>query len=211
MSKIGVGLIVETTKRDRSEQLESGSTKTEQAMSSERRDARNRALLEPNRAWLYSYALSAIGDPAAAEDLVQDVMLVAVRDMEKYDGSSPLGAWLRGIARNLIRECWRAKGRTPVFSRDEVTSELDRIAMENEERECDEEHVSRRLEFIKNCMSLLTARIRGLLEMKYLQNLKSAEIALRTQMGVKAIDVALCRARHQVFDCVSKRSREIVS
>jgi RNA polymerase sigma-70 factor (ECF subfamily) len=196
---------METAKRDRNTESVEVEKSMEQALSNERRDARNRALLEPNRAWLSAYVLSAIGDPVSAEDLVQDVMLIAVKDIEKYDGSSPLGAWLRGIARNLIRAYWRTKGQVTAFSSDKIMAELDRIAFESEERECDEEYVASRIETLRDCMRLLTDRIRGLVEMKYLHNLKSVEIAARAGMQVGTVDVALCRARSQVFECVGKK------
>lgn len=203
---------METAKRDRNNEPVISGEHMERPMPDERRDARNRALLEPNRAWLSAYVLSAIGDPASAEDLVQDVMLVAVRDIEKYDGSSPLGAWLRGIARNLIRAYWRTKGQMTAVSSEQIMAELDRLASQSEERECDEEYVSRRLETLRDCMRLLTEKIRGLVEMKYLQNLKSTEIAARAGMQVGTVDVALCRARSQVFECVGKKlTREALS
>ncbi|MBN1669388.1 MAG: hypothetical protein JXR37_00030 [Kiritimatiellae bacterium] len=59
------------------------------------------ALIDQNRRWLLAFVLSLTGDANAADDLVQQVFLVAFENRAKYDGSRPLGGWLRGIARNI--------------------------------------------------------------------------------------------------------------
>src|SRR5688500_4461873 len=45
-------------------------------------------------------------DPTLAEDLVQAAFVVAIRNAQRYDGSSPVKAWLYGI---LWREAARAR------------------------------------------------------------------------------------------------------
>ncbi len=47
-----------------------------------------------------------IGEPAAAEDLVQETFLAAIRGARRYDSSRPVKAWLYGI---LWREAQRAR------------------------------------------------------------------------------------------------------
>ncbi|MEM9700850.1 MAG: sigma-70 family RNA polymerase sigma factor, partial [Planctomycetota bacterium] len=42
-------------------------------------------------------------DRAAAEDVTQEAFLVAYRKLDEYDPARPFGAWLAGIARNLLR------------------------------------------------------------------------------------------------------------
>src|SRR5688572_23598778 len=60
---------------------------------------------------LVAYALALTRRLDAAEDLVQDALLIAHRDLAKYDASRDFGAWLRGIVRMKYLE-WTRSHRT---------------------------------------------------------------------------------------------------
>ena len=45
------------------------------------------------------------------DDLAQDAFVVAYREMDSYDPDRDFGKWLRGIARNLVRNELRKQGR----------------------------------------------------------------------------------------------------
>jgi RNA polymerase sigma-70 factor (ECF subfamily) len=61
---------------------------------------------------LYRYAVYQLGDTAAAEDLVSEVV---TRMLEKIDGytytGAPFQAWLFQIARNLVTDSYRQRAR----------------------------------------------------------------------------------------------------
>lgn len=60
---------------------------------------------------LYRFALRALGDPGAAEEVVQDVFLRAWRASDRYDPTlASLRVWLFAIARNCVID--RARVRT---------------------------------------------------------------------------------------------------
>ena len=44
-----------------------------------------------------------------ADDLAQEVFVVAWRKIEDYDHTASFRAWLRGIAHNLLRNHWRKR------------------------------------------------------------------------------------------------------
>ena len=48
---------------------------------------------------------------SAVDDLFQDTVLVAWRRLGDYDRTRPFGAWLRGIARNIVMDFWSRAGR----------------------------------------------------------------------------------------------------
>ena len=53
---------------------------------------------------VYRFALHMTGQPAAADDVTQDVFMVVMRDAGRYErGRSTVVAWLCGIARNHAR------------------------------------------------------------------------------------------------------------
>ncbi|MGI8815699.1 MAG: RNA polymerase sigma factor [Pseudonocardia sp.] len=68
--------------------------------------------VQPEVAVLYRVALTLAGQPADAEDLVQDTLLRAYRAVDRFDGAHPR-AWLLTILRNTHRN--RARLRLPLL------------------------------------------------------------------------------------------------
>ena len=55
-------------------------------------------------------ALRMLGNPADAEDLLQDIFLAAHRKLESFRGESALGTWLYRLAMNQILDHLRSRG-----------------------------------------------------------------------------------------------------
>jgi len=70
---------------------------------------------------VFRFALHMTGSVSTAEDVVQDVFMVVVRDGVRYDaGRATVAAWLCGIARNFVRQRLEQDRRlTPVDSADD--------------------------------------------------------------------------------------------
>lgn len=63
---------------------------------------------------LYRFALRGLGDPATAQDAVQETFLRAWRARDRYDPQvAGLRTWLFGIARNVVIDLHRAHGARP--------------------------------------------------------------------------------------------------
>jgi RNA polymerase sigma-70 factor, ECF subfamily len=165
----------------------------------------NRALLEQNRRWLSAYVLSLIGDAHAAEDVVQDVFVIAMAKQSQYDGQHPLGAWLRGIARNRAHEHVRKSGKSPIVMDPDVIEQLDSAAEAHEGKAVDDEYEKQRLSALAICMQRLTERTREMLGLKYHENQRSRVIAEKLQMNITAVDMALSRARKLLSECIEQR------
>jgi RNA polymerase sigma-70 factor, ECF subfamily len=58
---------------------------------------------------LYSVACRMLGNPADAEDLLQDIFLVAHRKLDSFRGESALGTWLYRLATNLCLDYLRSR------------------------------------------------------------------------------------------------------
>ena len=67
----------------------------------------------PHLDTLYRVALRLTGEPAAAEDLVQDTMLKAIRAWDSFRPGSNARAWLVTILRNQFINGWRSDKRAP--------------------------------------------------------------------------------------------------
>ena len=58
---------------------------------------------------LYSVACRMVGNPADAEDLLQDIFLAAHRKLDSFRGESALGTWLYRLAMNLCLDYLRSR------------------------------------------------------------------------------------------------------
>src|SRR5512142_2460867 len=83
-------------------------------------------LLRENADSLTAFVRAALDDAAAADDLLQETMLIAWRKIGEYDRSRPFGAWLRGIAKRLVLAHYRKSVREAPFSTDHVLDLIDR-------------------------------------------------------------------------------------
>lgn len=59
----------------------------------------------------YNLALRVLGEPAAAEDIVQDVFLKMFATLRGYRGDAPFGAWLKRMTANATIDVVRARQR----------------------------------------------------------------------------------------------------
>ena len=69
------------------------------------RDADFVALLEPVRHMLWCFAENMSWDAAAAEDCLQDAILVAYRKFDTFTPGTSFKAWMFQIVTNVIRTC----------------------------------------------------------------------------------------------------------
>lgn len=65
---------------------------------------------------LYDWALYKCGKQEIAEDLVQDMFLIAYQSFAKFEGKSEPLTWLYGILNNRIADYFRKMVRQPVVS-----------------------------------------------------------------------------------------------
>src|ERR1700758_4656771 len=65
---------------------------------------------------LYRYALIRVRKQEVAEDLVQETLLAAMRQADKFSGRSSERSWLSGILKNKICDYFRKLGRETNFT-----------------------------------------------------------------------------------------------
>jgi len=80
----------------------------------------------------YNLALRVLGEPAAAEDIVQDVFLKMFATLRGYRGDAPFGAWLKRMTANATIDVVRARQR---FRGDDVESLFDAMPVAASEAE----------------------------------------------------------------------------
>jgi RNA polymerase sigma-70 factor (ECF subfamily) len=68
------------------------------------------ALFAAQQPRIYRLCLRMVRDPERAQELAQDAMLTAYRNLPNYRGDSAFSTWLYGIARNLCLNAIRRRG-----------------------------------------------------------------------------------------------------
>jgi len=67
--------------------------------------------LETHRKYLLRYAQFHLRDEALAEDAVQDTLMAALAQRDRFKGRSQLRTWLTGILKHKIIDLMRSRGR----------------------------------------------------------------------------------------------------
>ncbi|MFI5347650.1 MAG: sigma-70 family RNA polymerase sigma factor [Elusimicrobiota bacterium] len=165
---------------------------------------------------LFRYALSRIRDERAAEDLIQDVFVVAFKSRDKFKGDSSELTWMIGILRNKIFEHLRKQAREVPLSSPDEDDDREEASFDGRHWSAaaaprdwggDPHQKAESAEFsaaLRGCLDALTpgvARAFVLREMEGLGHQESAE-ALGVPPGRLA--VLLYRARMRLRRCLER-------
>jgi RNA polymerase sigma-70 factor (ECF subfamily) len=150
--------------------------------------------------WLRRYGLTG----SDADDLVQDVLTVLVRDLPRFEHNNRRGAfrsWLRTITVNRLRNFWRARRYQPIVGGLDFAAALEELADPVSElsRQWDEEHdrhvVRRLLELIEDRFEPVTLRV--FCRLVYDEQ-KPAEVAAELGITLNAVFLAKSRVLREL-------------
>lgn len=141
---------------------------------------------------LLSYTLKRIDKAEDAEEIVQDALMSAIYSMPSFLGKSSLSSWLFSIVRHEIADFYRKrKVKELLFSHFPALEHIVDEALSPEfilERK-------RIQEKIIACFLQLTEGYRQILRLKYIEGLKTHEVAFELKISQKAAEMRLRRAR----------------
>ncbi len=163
----------------------------------EHQDFLRRFLCEDRR--IAAYLLSATGDIHVAEDLLQSVARILLEKWDDYDKSRPFGAWVGGMARLEVLK-WRQQA---ARSREVLSEESLRLLSDTAAEHAEE--IDRRRFFLAECLETLGSTARRVLQMKYENGCKIAEIAGRLKKSVPAVEMTLVRSRRCLRACIERK------
>ena len=155
--------------------------------------ARLRAELwsEPGRRKLVRLCATVSRDREAAEDLAQETLLEAWRNLHKLHDPTGADQWLAAIARNVCRRWTRRRGRDlallrPAEEADSRREELDvELALERGELG----------ELLDRALALLPPETRDVLVRRYVHDSSHAEIGARLGISDDAVSMRLARGK----------------
>ena len=139
------------------------------------------------------------------DDLAQDTFVVAYREMDSYDPDRDFGKWLRGIARNLVRNELRKQGRHRRILHESLSQHLLDLAEKEKDREVDVTQLSA----LRDCVEQLPGRSRELVRSRYYEGWDATILADKFEMKAATVRQTLLRIRRQLYQCVNQRVKGV--
>lgn len=156
--------------------------------------------LMAERAKVIGFIMVLIGGQNGAEDIFQDVCVLALEKRSAIRDEAHLKAWLRLSSRNLARNWLRKRNRRELPLGDDI---LDLIEQHWQRR--DGERSSAVLDALDLCLAGLSAKGRDLIERRYIRRTPLADIAAALGRPLGSLYVTFCRLHAALADCVRQR------
>jgi RNA polymerase sigma-70 factor (ECF subfamily) len=162
---------------------------------------------------LWRFALTRVGhDEQLAREMFQSTLATAFETLAAYRGESTLLSWLCGICRFKVGSHYRTRRRRPREVDLDAGDGLEAVLGTLTSSGGDPEERLRRREMttlVHLALDRLPERYGRALEWKYLEGLPVGEIADRLQVGLKAAESILSRARPAFRAAFQKLHRDV--
>ena len=136
---------------------------------------------------IYRYVYARLRNQQDAEDVTSQVFLSAFQGLDRYKDKGYFSAWLYGIARNKIREFNRSHNMSDVAIDDLSQQEiLNSLSIMEDDGQVD-------LEFLNNKIRTLVDKDQELVYLRYVAQLKYAEIGIIVNKSPGAVKKRLYR------------------
>ena len=164
--------------------------------------ARIAQLVVKHRHGILAYLYGVVPDAHVAEDLFQEVCVVAVQKAAEFQDGTSFVAWARTIARNKLREHLRRRSGVLVDDAffDGIESAFDAVQGSIDP--------DARKEALRRCLGEIQDRARQMLVWRYEEGLTAEAIAGRTGQSRAGVNSLLQRVREILRECVERRAAE---
>jgi RNA polymerase sigma-70 factor (ECF subfamily) len=156
-------------------------------------------LIQPYELSVYRMALSFVKNETEAEDVAQEAILKAFRNLSSFRGESKFSTWLISITLNEARRRLRRQSTVRMESLHEPSEEGGRVspALLQDWREIPSEALERRevRELLQNAIEQLSPIYREVLVLRDIEELSTEETAGVLAISISSVKVRLHRAR----------------
>lgn len=143
---------------------------------------------------VFQKCLSMTRDKELAKDLSHDIFLKAFVNLPKFDHRSRFGTWLYSISYNYCLDHLRKEQR---HRRDDIDERTEAKMVENDSSEA--ELLAMRAEHLDSVLAKIDPEERGLLLMKYQDDLSVKEMMEVLGVGESAVKMRVLRARERAL------------
>jgi len=165
--------------------------------------------------YLYRYAVSRLRDGEAAEEVVQETLVAALRHVDQYEAKGSERAWLLGILKRKIIDLIRARRRT-VSLAEEDASDLSEAVFDRNGSWRDQVRSAgyqpldalEREEFwriLRGCLETLPGRQADVFTLREMDDQSTEQICKELEITASNLWVMLYRARLQLSHCMKSR------
>jgi RNA polymerase sigma-70 factor (ECF subfamily) len=156
-------------------------------------------LLFRDRARLLGYVWAIVRDNHLADDVFQDVTVLAMERAAEINDEHHLSLWARRAARLKALEALRKRARTVPLD-DDV---MDLLAAEwDGDDAC---AIGEDVEHLRACIARLSPHAQTILGLRYVEEVNGARVAEVMQVKVQSVYVALARIHRALGDCIRRR------
>lgn len=150
---------------------------------------------------VWGVAAALLHDAHRTEELVQQAFVEAYLHLDRYEPGRDFGAWIKSIARNLVREDLRARSR----ENRRMRAYREHLEARFRDDAAAERYETRLAEAHARCREVLAGPSARALDLRYGQSRSFEEIAADLGRSVEAVRQMLFRVRLALRDCIEKR------
>jgi RNA polymerase sigma-70 factor (ECF subfamily) len=153
-----------------------------------------------HRARLLAYLWSIVRDSTLAEDLFQEVSLLALERRDELRDAAALPVWLRKTARFKALAALRNRGGRPTLLSDAALDQLDLAWAAQDESPHDDMKAA-----LTVCLESLSPAAQKIVALRYAQGMSGKSVAESIDRTAHSVYVALSRIHVRLRECIRKQ------
>lgn len=157
-------------------------------------------VLVGDRTKVLAYIWSIVRDETLAEDIFQDICVLAIEKGDTINDEQHLIHWSRQAARYKSLEAMRDR-QIRVLTLDDDVLQL----LEDNWQSHDDEPAPARGQALKHCLSLLSPFARKLVDLRYGEGISGKQLADSVDRKLNTVYVALSRTHRALRQCIERR------
>ena len=162
-----------------------------------------RALIR-DRAKLLGYTWAIVHDPHLADDIFQDVTVLAIERAAEIKDEGHLLLWSRKAAHFKALEALRAK-EYRMMSLDEDVLDL----LEASWQGLDSVATADEANHLRRCIEQLTPKAKEIVHLRFTEGLSGIQVAEIVKLKVASVYVSLARIYRTLADCIRQRRLDV--
>ena len=155
---------------------------------------------------LMSYARSLLGSYSAADDVVQEALLVVFKKYDQFREGTSMLAWCRSIVRIEVLRARQRQQRDRTLAdcllNDAISEAFDEFQLERRKDQAESWR-----DALRGCFENVPQRGQKVLTARFTDDLSYQQIGDSLGMSIEAVRKALFRLKKQIRSCVETRLR----